>query len=139
MSLERFCKNQPITAGPSDTIEDLARQMLSEHVGAVIIEADDVPIGIVTDRDIVCRALAGGMNPKWVTAQMVMSAPPVVAHVRDSIDQALNAMRRSGVRRLPIVTDDQEICGIVTLDDLLVLLSAELSQLSQVPVHDNGP
>lgn len=139
MSLERFCKNQPVTAAPSDTIEELAQTMLSEHVGAVIVEADDVPIGIVTDRDIVCRALAGGMNPKWVTAQMVMTAPPIVAHMTDSIDQALNRMRLSGVRRLPIVTDDEQLCGMVTLDDLLVLLTGELGQLAQVPIHDSGP
>ena len=139
MSLERFCKNQPVTSTPSATIEDLARTMLSEHVGAVIVEADDVPIGIVTDRDIVCRALAGGMNPKWVTAQMVMSAPPIVAHVTDTIDSALVRMRQGGVRRLPIVSDDQRICGMVTLDDLLVMLTAELEQLAQVPVNDAGP
>ena len=113
--------------------------MLAEHVGAVVIEADDWPIGIVTDRDIVCRVLAGGMDLKWVTAQTVMSSPPVTARARDSIDETVVKMRINGVRRLPIVSDDGMLVGIVALDDLLVLLSAELGEATRVPIDDRGP
>ncbi len=140
MSLERFCRKPIVSVLPDATVSEISERMLQHHVGAVVVVSPSrAPLGIVTDRDIVCRVIAKDIDPHFVSASSVMTSPLLIARVSDAIDGAVVQMRKRGVRRLPIVTDDGVLTGLVSLDDLLVLFAGELGQASQVPRDNQGP
>ena len=112
--------------------------MAERHVGALVVVADQRPIGIITDRDLTLRVLAHAHDAHTPVGN-VMSPRPFVVHEHDRVDQALYLMRRSGVRRLPIVDDHGKLVGLVSLDDLLVLLSSELSSGIDAVMENRGP
>jgi CBS domain-containing protein len=119
------------TAGPDTTAEALALRMEEVGVGSIVVETDMEPVGIVTDRDLAVKVLAAGHAPDEVTAAEIMTETPVTVEADEGILTATNAMAEHAVRRLPVV-DDDELVGIVTMDDLIVLLVAELGNLSRV-------
>lgn len=141
MSLERFCRKPMIDVRPDQTVLEAADRMRAGHVGAVVVTNAEhgQPLGILTDRDIVCRVVSPGLDPAATTVRQVMSGAPVVMRAGDSIDQALHEMREKGVRRLPIVDEAGNLTGAVSLDDLVVLLSAELLQTAGVVRENRGP
>jgi len=85
-----------------------------------VVERNDAkkPVGVVTDRDIVCRAVAEGKNPLTMTAGMVMTSPAVTAKERDDVDTIKAMMETHQIRRVPVVNQDGELCGIVSLADI---------------------
>ncbi|ABC35862.1 CBS domain-containing protein [Burkholderia thailandensis] len=121
---------------------ELAERMRHAHVGDIVVieyrDGDAVPIGLVTDRDLVVEVMARGEAPDQVTAGQVMSRGLIVVSETDEIAMALEEMRRSGIRRLPVVDDMGRLTGIVTLDDIVEYLAAlfggiaEISKLQQV-------
>jgi CBS domain-containing protein len=140
MSLERFCRRPVVTASIDSDVDSVAHTMRDEHVGAVVIVDDgQSPVGIVTDRDIVCRVVAMGHAPQFTPVRDIMTERPVTGHVSDSLDSAIFKMRERGLRRLPIVDGAGMLAGLVSLDDLLVLLSAELGQTTQAIRQNSGP
>ncbi len=124
----------------TETVQVAAEKMAQQHVGAlVIVDEPGIPIGILTDRDIVCRVLAGRRDPRATSIQEVMSANPVVVRVSDRIDEAAFTMRQMGVRRLPVIDVDGKAIGMVSLDDLIVLLAGELGQTAETVRENRGP
>jgi len=138
MSLERFARRPAISLTPQATLTEVAEVMRQRHVGAVVIREQDRPIGIVTDRDLVLRAVARAL-PRDTPVSEVMSRDPQVVRLDARVDEALMTMRGTGVRRLPIVDDQGVLVGMVTLDDLLVMLSAELHCGAEAVLDNRGP
>jgi len=106
------------TIGPSTSIEECARKMDRAGVGVLPVWQDGKVIGVVTDRDICCRALAKGGNPKTMTAREVMTSQ--VASCREDQDctEAARVMRTKHVRRLIVVDRNQAVVGLFSVDDL---------------------
>jgi CBS domain-containing protein len=127
MSLERFCRKPIATISPKQSIHDAAVRMRDQHVGAIVVVEDNRPVGIVTDRDIVLRGLLEGRDPETTPVRDVMSRNPTVVRSDEKIDEAVNSIHAAGVRRLPIVDEKGQVVGMVTLDDLVVLIAGELS------------
>lgn len=100
-------------------------------VGSVVVERNDEPVGIVTDRDLALEIIADGADFTDMTARDVMARDPTTVDADDGIFEVCRLMRKQGIRRLPVV-DDGKLTGIVTLDDLMVLLDDEMSDLSEV-------
>jgi CBS domain-containing protein len=125
--IEDFAK-PVLTAVPRDPLGVVARIMEQHNVGAVIVVENHRPVGILTDRDLALALGAGGATPQTPIAQ-VMTTPIETIAAGDGVFQATSVMRDHNVRRLAVVDDDGELVGIVTLDDLLRLLSRELSNL----------
>jgi CBS domain-containing protein len=138
MSLERFTRKQVIVAAPHTPVSDVAALMLAHHVGGVVIAEERQPLGMITDRDLALRVVGAGLSGD-VPVSRVMSRNLVVARVDAELDEAFLTMRRAGVRRLPIVTDDGLLIGLVALDDLLVLLAGELTSAAGVALANRGP
>jgi CBS domain-containing protein len=138
MSLERFTRKQMIVAAPDTPVSDVAALMHAHHVGGVVIAQDGQPVGIVTDRDLALRVIGARLSVDVPVAR-VMSRDLVVARIHAELDDAFITMRRAGVRRLPIVTDDGLLVGLVALDDLLVLLAGELTSAAGVALENRGP
>ena len=140
MPLERFCRKSLVTVGRMDTVSHAARLMREKHVGAVIVtDANARPLGILTDRDITCRVVAEAMDPISVRVDNVMTPNPVLIRNDESIDSAVVKMRKGGVRRLPVVDPEGKLVGVTTIDDLNVLLAAELAETAKVVRADRGP
>jgi CBS domain-containing protein len=89
-----------------------------------------VPLGIVTDRDIVIETMALDLDAKLFTAGDIMMSPPVTVPLSAGFVDTLRLMRAHGIRRLPVVDETGTLAGIVTADDIVRLLSLELSLLT---------
>jgi len=101
------------------TIADAARTMRDSNVGAVIIEDQGKPCGLVTDRDIVVRAIAQDRDPKNTKLSDACSKTLVSLAPDDDTDRAVEVMRERSVRRVPVV-ENGKVVGIVSLGDLAI-------------------
>jgi CBS domain-containing protein len=128
-----------MTAHRSQSAGNLATVMKEENVGSVIIEDDDRPVGIVTDRDLVLDVLEPRSDPSEVTAGDIMTETPVTVDHGEGLFEAIEKMGDSAVRRLPVVDADGDIAGIVTLDDIVVMLATELENLAGVIEAESPP
>jgi CBS domain-containing protein len=107
--------------------------MASRAVGMLLVlDNDRRPVGIVTDRDIAVRVVGEGRDPANTTVADVMSRSPRTVSELAAIEDALALMRAHGVRRLPVVTPQGTLVGVVTLDDVLALLADELWQMGRL-------
>jgi CBS domain-containing protein len=114
-----------------DAVELAARTMRDTGVGYVLVLRDGRPIGIVTDRDLVVRVVAQGQAPDCVRVGDVATWDPITVSLAEGIETAASRMREHGVRRLPIVDAADQVVGIVTADDLLILLGNEIGAVSE--------
>jgi len=105
-------------AGPGTSLEQLARLMWENDVGAIPIGEHDRLIGMVTDRDIVCRCIAKGLDPKTATARDVMTAGIVYCLDKQDLDDAARLMETKQVRRLPVINSKKRMVGILSLGDV---------------------
>lgn len=128
-----------MTASPDQTAGNLATVMREEDVGSVVVEEDGEPTGIVTDRDLVVDVLEPRRDPTAVTAEALMTEPPVTIQSTMGVFEATAAMSKHAVRRLPVVDGDGQTAGIVTLDDVVVLLAGELDHLADVIAAESPP
>jgi len=127
--LVREClRNAPITVPPECTLEEAAGLMGQHGVGCLLVASGGELLGIVTDRDIVVRAVSTGQSLHAHIAT-VMSEHPTVIQGSADIFEAIKALRDAGVRRLPVL-EDTEIAGIITYDDLTVWLVLELGAVT---------
>lgn len=110
----------PWTVQENAPIQDAARIMRDADIGDVIVLRDDESVcGIVTDRDLVVRGLAGGADPAKMKMADVCRHEVVSISSGDPVDQALPLMREHNIRRLPVI-DGSRLVGIVTLGDLSI-------------------
>jgi CBS domain-containing protein len=112
--------------GEKDSLSDAAKRLAELGVGAMpICGEDDKLKGMLTDRDIVVKAIAQGKDPGSTTAGDLAEGKPVLIGVDDSIEDALRAMKEHKVRRLPVIDDDKRLCGIVSQGDLATNIDEE--------------
>lgn len=139
MPVADIARTDVMTASRDQSAGNLATVMKEENVGSVIIETDDEPVGIVTDRDLVIDVLEPRADPTTVTAEEVMTETPVTVGGEQGVFDAIRTLHESSVRRLPVVDGDDSVAGIVTLDDLVVMLSDELDSLGDVIEAESPP
>lgn len=131
--LREVMTSDPVALEESATIEDAARLMRDRNIGDVVVTSGGKVVGIVTDRDIVVRAIADGRDGS-AGLSSIYSRDPETLGVDDSVAHATRAMREHGVRRLPIV-EDGLLVGIVALGDLAEEMDPEsvLGEISAAP------
>ena len=111
----------PHCATTDTPLQDVARMMVECDCGEIpVVERQEgkTPVGVVTDRDIVVRAVAQGKNPLTINAGGVMTSPAVTAKQDDDADTVKRLMEQHQIRRVPVVDRNGQICGIVSLADL---------------------
>ena len=137
MPITEFCIRDGVCGSRGTSVADAAALMRHRHVGNVIvidqIDGKRVPVGIVTDRDIVVEVVAAGLDPKLIKLGDLILGP--LATVEEDASYAETARRLSikGVRRMPVVDAAGGLVGIITLDDMLRQLAAPLAVLSELP------
>ena len=119
-----------VSVEPEKTLRGVAETMEDKNVGSVVVVENGEPVGILTDRDVTVRAVARGLDADETTAREVMTDDLVVVNANDTIDELIETFDAADVRRMPVV-DGNEIAGIVTLDDISVLLSVELGGIAE--------
>ncbi|MBX0295684.1 CBS domain-containing protein [Haloarcula nitratireducens] len=139
MPIRDVARTSVKTAHREQSAGNLATIMKEEAVGSVVIEDDDRPVGIVTDRDLTLQVLEPRRDPTEVTAEDVMTETPTTVDTEAGILEATAKMYEHAVRRMPVVDDDGTVAGIVTLDDVLVLLTDELDNLVGVIEAESPP
>jgi len=113
--------------------------MKEEDVGSVVIEEDGRPVGIVTDRDLVLDVLEPRADPTKVTAGDIMTDTPVTVTHDVGVFETIRLMQEHAIRRMPVTDENESLTGIVTLDDLVVLLADELDTLAGVIESESPP
>jgi len=131
MNIGEICNREVVVAYRDTRLVEAARLMREHHVGSLVIVVDRlserVPVGILTDRDIVVAVVAKELDPRSLIVSDVINAGGVlVVREQDGLPDALRLMREKGVRRVPVVTKSGALAGIITIDDLLELVSDEL-------------
>lgn len=136
VALQDILHEDVVTADPDTPIPTITSQMDSEDVGAVVITENDEPQGIVTDRKI---ALSLEEMPDLAerTAADVMSEDLVTVEQDSSVHEAIGQLSEGAIRRLPIVDEENALVGIVTLDDIIVLLGEELQDSTEIIKHQS--
>jgi CBS domain-containing protein len=125
---------RPVTLQTTDTVIAAARSMRDGNIGDVVVVEEDRIQGILTDRDIVVRALAEGRDPARTTVGEICSRELTTLSPTDGIGEAEKIMRDKAIRRLPVVEDGRPV-GIVSLGDLAVEQNPEstLGGISAAP------
>lgn len=140
MPLGEFCKRGVVTATADTSVYEAAQLMRHHHVGTVVAvksqDGREIPVGIVTDRDIVLEIIAPGLDPEVLTVGDIMMPELMTVKESSGLFEAIQHMRTMAVRRLPIVNDSGGLVGIVSLDDLLGLLSEELHALARMVTRE---
>lgn len=136
MKVRDLCSPRVVTAEPGASLREAALAMRNQHVGALVVvekkEGVARPVGILTDRDIVVAVIAvPGARPEGIRVGDAMTTDLATAREDDGLFEAVQRMSERSVRRLPVVGTDGGLKGIVTLDDVLRVLSAELGQLAE--------
>jgi CBS domain-containing protein len=139
MNVREIMTSKVVTVRPEASIFQIAKLMRDEDIGSVPVVENDRLIGIVTDRDIVIRALADAQPGKNVDARTVMSSRVLYCFEDQSVEEVLANMGDQQVRRLPVVDRDKRLVGVVSLGDLSDGAPAHagesLSQISQETRH----
>jgi CBS domain-containing protein len=136
MRAGELCSREVYLARPGDALVDAVREMRRRHVGSIVVVEPAgknlKPIGVVTDRDIVCGQLARGADLYCLTVGDVMSTDLTTVGENDDVAQVIKQLATAGVRRAPVVNPTGELVGIVSFDDVLPLVSAELAGLARL-------
>jgi CBS domain-containing protein len=133
MNISELCNPFVAVVQRATPLADAARLMREHHVGSLVVVDETgkgrVPVGILTDRDIVVAVVAREVDPRALTAGDVMSADLATVRPGDSAVDTLALMRRRGVRRVPVVAENGTLAGIVTVDDLLAAVAEQLGDV----------
>lgn len=133
-----ICTKKTVVAKPETTVAAAAQLMRRNHVGTIVVcerkraGAPEIPVGIVTDRDIVVEVVAPDLRADTITVGDIMDRRLVTVRESESVLEALSIMRHNGVRRLPVTGKDGRLRGLVSIDDLMRVLPGELIDISLI-------
>ncbi len=136
MDLKKLGSKRVVTVTADTSLEDAARLMRENHVGDVVIVeskgSKKIPIGILTDRDIVMATIALGAPAAPLATGDIMTSDLVTIKEDESLNHLIDLMKEKGVKRVPIVGKDCDLLGIIALEDVMALLTKELAALAEV-------
>lgn len=132
-----LCDRDVIVTQPDTTVSEAAKIMRAQHVGSIVIVENlngglRVPVGIVTDRDLVIEVMSVDLDAKAITVGDIARRELFTVDAEESAAKAIQLMRSKGVRRLPVVTAEGRLLGLVAFDDVLEAVTGELSELTRV-------
>jgi CBS domain-containing protein len=140
MPIGEVCNREVVIVQPGETVLEAAQLMRRHHVGDVVVVEERggrrVPVGIVTDRDLVLEVMAPQIDPATVTVKDILTTDLVTIKKDAGLFEAIEYMHAKGVRRLPVVDDNGALIGILTLDDLIELLADEMTALARLVKHE---
>jgi len=147
MRVGDICNHHAVIIGTSDSVHTVAELMRDQHVNYVVVVesngGNNIPVGSLTERDIVVKLAANNVDLDSVTAAEVMEAPLILAEARDSVMATLKRMRYKGIRHIPVTDANKALIGILSIDNILEMLTEQLNDIGyiitqeQLSVHDD--
>lgn len=132
MTVGILCTRDVASATRNTTVIEAAKQMRHRHVGNLVVVDQGVPVGMVTDRDIVISVVATGLDAAVFTlGDMVLKGPITCGEDMDA-STCLHQMRTQAVRRMLVVDKSGLLVGILTVDDLLRTLASDLNEVAKL-------
>ena len=142
MRIGEICTVQTIYCTRDETVQGAALLMRTHHVGDLVVvdqtDGERIPIGIITDRDIVVSVIALGLDPASLLVGDIMSDDLLTTAEDDDVYETIERMRFRGIRRVPVVSGGGSLTGIVSVDDLLEFLAEEMGELSRISTHQQA-
>jgi CBS domain-containing protein len=142
MKVGEICTIQTIYCKRDETVQGASLLMRKYHVGDLVVidqpNGEKIPVGIVTDRDIVVSVIALGLDPASLLVGDIMSDDLLTANEEDDVYETIERMRFRGIRRVPVVNGGGGLTGIVSVDDLLEFLAEEMGELSRISAHQQA-
>jgi CBS domain-containing protein len=142
MRIGELCTTSTIYCTRDDSVQGAALMMRQHHVGDLVVidqpDNEKIPVGIVTDRDIVVSVIALGLDPASLLVGDIMSDDLETCCLGDDVYETIERMRQRGVRRLPVVDEGGCLAGIVSVDDLLGFLAEEMGELARIAPHQQA-
>lgn len=143
MPIGDVCVRDVVVASPETTVREAARLMAKQHVGNVVVVKQEargrvVPIGIVTDRDIVRNVVAEALDAALFTLGDLGARELVTVGEDVGIFECMQHMRVNGIRRMPVVDGEGGLVGIISLDDLIQLLGEEMGELGKLIAQEQA-
>lgn len=133
MTIGEVCNREVTIIDREASIIDAAQIMREHHVGDIIVTESRndsvIPVGIITDRDLVIEIIARKVDVNSVTVGDVMSADLLTAVETENTDDVMLKMRNKGVRRVPVVSEDGNLIGIMSVDDFIDLFAENMENL----------
>ncbi len=136
MKVGEICNREVVICRKESSLLEAAKLMREFHVGSLVVVEErgkeKTPVGIITDRDILVEVLAEGVEAHKVAVDDIMATDLVRVKPEDDMYDAIQEMRRKGIRRIPVVDSKQNLVGILSMDDVLEVLGEELKNLSSI-------
>jgi CBS domain-containing protein len=142
MNIGEISTVQTVYCKRDESVQGAALLMRKHHVGDLIVveqlESERIPVGIVTDRDIVVSVIALGLDPASLLVGDIMTDDLLTVSEHDDVYETIERMRFRGIRRVPVVNINGGLTGVVSADDLLEFLADEMSELSRISPHQQA-
>jgi CBS domain-containing protein len=142
MPIGDVCIRDVVVASRETSVREAARLMAENHVGNLVVVEDiggrRIPVGIITDRDIVRNVVAEGLDTALFTLGDLGARELVTIAEDQGIYECMQQMRINGIRRMPVVDRTDGLVGIISLDDLIQLLAEEMSELAKVIIREQA-
>jgi CBS domain-containing protein len=136
MGIGEICNRHAVIIGKSDSIYSAAILMRDRHVHyVVVVESNDgnnIPVGAVTDRDIVVNMIAKKVDLNAVVIGEVMNSQLLLANEQDDVMTTLKRMRNKRIRYTPVVNADSALIGVLSIDDILDRLTEQLNDIDYI-------
>ncbi|MCE5298530.1 MAG: CBS domain-containing protein [Methanoregulaceae archaeon] len=132
MTVYACCQTNVVSVKPDATVQFVAGLMREKNIGCVVVTDDHRPVGIVTDRDIALRSASRYAEPEMALIESIMTRDLRTIRKDTGIFDAIQEMKTSGVRRMPIVDSGGRLVGLLTVDDLIRLLAREMADIARI-------
>lgn len=136
MPISEFCNREVVFATREMSLTEAARLMREYHIGALVVvdelDGKRVPVGIVTDRDIVMEIIAQSLDLTEFSVGDIMGPQLVSVQEKEGVFETIRLMRAKAIRRVPVVNQEGGLVGIISADDILDLLAEEMAELAKV-------
>ena len=129
MPVRDLIQRKVVTIEPEDTVMLAAQRMKDKMVGSLVVLDGDRPAGIITDRDIAIRVVGAGKDPITTRVKEVMTKDPITIREDASFFELTKTFRDAAVRRLVVVDREGKLLGLISIDDVLELLTTEFANL----------
>lgn len=140
MSIGEFCNREVVFATREMNIPEAAQLMREHHVGDLVVvdqvDGKRVPVGIVTDRDMVIEIIARSLDLNEFSVGDIMGRQLVSVQEKEGVFETIRLMRSNGIRRIPVLNPEGGLAGIVSADDMLDLLAEEMSELAKISLRE---
>ncbi len=142
MPIGELCNREVVFATRKTNITEAAQLMRQYHVGDLVVvdlvEGRRVPVGMVTDRDIVVEIIGKSLSVDDFTVGDIMSKQLISVQEQEGVIETIRLMRANGIRRIPVINKEEGLEGIVSVDDMLDLLAEELTELAKVAPREQA-